>query len=142
MTALPRTTAPSVVLADIKTMADCDATLDAMQIFIAQGERRLSAAPRRSPNQPAGWRVDLEAELRLARMMLPRLQERRGDLKREERQQRHLDGLCGMGRTSGERAKFILLDLAWSTEPDAMMRVEALARERHPGLFPAKGEAA
>lgn len=120
---------------DFKTVEECDRALDNLTVKIAQAERRLATAPRRSPNQPAGWRAEIEEQLRINKLTLPRLQQRRADLKREERQQRHQDSLCGMGGTSAQRARAKFMDLAWTTEPDAMLRVEALMKERHPELF-------
>ena len=130
----PPEIAPGVTVADLATVAECDRALDLLTMAIAQIERQISTTPRNSPNQPAGWRANAEAALRIKRFLMPRVQERRADLKRDERRERRDDD-AQTSRDGAGRKRRVLIGLAWDTEPDAMRRVEALARQRHPDLF-------
>ena len=71
---------------------------------------------------------------------MPRLQERRADLKRLARQ-KGIEAQKQVAKQVTQKKRRTQLGLAWDTEPEAMHRVEALARERHPDLFD-EGEAA
>ena len=131
---------PGVTVASLGTVEDCDRALDRLTMAIAQIERQLATTPRNSPNQPSGWRANAEAALRIKKFLMPRLQEHRAGLKRQARQDLHTAAAPGRAERSGKKRR-ILIGIAWEHEPDAMRRVEALAREIHPDLFVEEGVA-
>ena len=126
---------PGVTVDSLETVEACDAAFDRLVMAIASIEGQLARTPRNSPNQPAGWRSNAEAALRIKKFLMPRLQERRADLKRQARQDQHQDTLSGTQMHPAGKKRRVLSGIAWDTEPEAMRRVEALARERHPDLF-------
>ena len=131
---------PGITLASLLTVEACDAALDRLTMSVASIEEQLARVSKNSVNQPAGWRSSAEKALRIKKLLLPRLQERRADLKRQARQN-GAEATKAVVRTAGEQKRRILIGLASDTEREAMSWVEALAKERHPDLFN-EGEAA
>ena len=126
---------PGVTVDSLTTVEACDSAFDRLVMAIASIEGQLARTPRNSPNQPAGWRSNAEAALRIKKFLMPRLQERRADLKRQARQEQHQDSLSGsLMHPAGKKCR-VLIGIAWDTEPEAMRRVETLARQMHPDLF-------
>lgn len=132
---------PGVTVASLATVEDCDRALDGLTMAITQIERQLKSAPRNSPNQPPGWRANAEAALRIKRFLMPRVQERRAEVKRQVRQEQIQAARADASPHPAGRKRRILIGIAWEHEPEAMKRVEAIARELHPDLFH-DGEAA
>ncbi len=126
---------PGVTVADLATVEACDRALDQLTMAITQIERQLKGTPRNSPNQPAGWRVNAEAALRIKKFLMPRVQERRAEVKREAKQALHEAMRLSLADNPAGKKRRILIGIAWDHEPDAMRRVEAIARELHPELF-------
>ena len=139
MVALPDRAPPELELGvtvdSLMTVEACDAAFDRLVMAIASIEGQLARTPRNSPNQPAGGRPNAEAALRIKKFLMPRLQERRGALKRQARQDQHQDTLSDAQINPAGKKRRVMIGIAWDTEPEAMRRVEALARERHPDLF-------
>ena len=128
---------PGVTLESLATVEACDAALDRLTLSVASIEEQLARIPKNSPNQPAGWRRGAEKALRIKKLLLPRLQQRRATLARQARQDEIATRTLA-ARTDTEKKRRILIGLAWDIEPESMRRVEAIARERYPELFSAE----
>ena len=129
---------PGVTLDSLTTVEACDAALDRLTMSITSIEVQLK---RPASADPSGdWRTRAKQALRIKGFLMPRLQERRADLKPLARQQ-GIEAQKQVAKEVTQKKRRTLLGLAWDTEPEAMRRVEALARERHPDLFD-EGEAA
>ncbi|MGI3902497.1 MAG: hypothetical protein ACRYGP_16790 [Janthinobacterium lividum] len=131
---------PGVTLDSLATVEACDTALDRLTLSVASIEEQLARTPKNSVNQPPGWRHGAEKALRIKKLLLPRLQQRRSALARQARQDEIATRTLA-ARTDTEKKRRILIGLAWDIEPESMRRVEAIARERHPDLF-SDGEAA
>ncbi len=125
---------PGVTLDSLTTVEACDAALDRLTMSVASIEDQLARISKHSPNQPDDWRRRTEMALRIKKLLLPRLQQRRADIARKNRQAWQASD-AQASRDNASRKRRVLIGLAWDTVPDAMRRIEALARERHPDLF-------
>ena len=124
---------PGVTLDDLTTIEACDAALDRLTMAIPSIEEQI-ARHRSSPNQPPDWRPRAEKALRVKKLLLPRLQQRRADLARADKAARHV-ATKQAGHSQVEQKRRVMIGVAWEVEPAAMQRVEAVARERRPDLF-------
>ncbi len=131
---------PGVTLDSLATVEACDTALDRLTLSVASIEEQLARTPKNSKDQPVGWRHGAEKALRIKKLLLPRLQQRRAALARQARQDEIATRTLA-ARTDTEKKRRILIGLAWDIEPESMRRVEAIARERYPDLF-SEGEAA
>lgn len=128
---------PGVTLESLVTLEECDACLDRITMSIASIEDQL-ARTKHSPNQPADWRRRTEMALRIKKLLLPRLQQRRAEFARKLKEEQHAASVqeARLARTTKERT---LLAIAREIAPDVMERVHRVAVDRHPDLFDAGG---
>ena len=131
---------PGVTLDSLVTIEDCDAALDRLMLAIPSIEEQLARIAKNSPNQPAGWRVRTEKALRIKKMLLPRLQQRRAEFARRLKEDQHAANVqeSRMARLTKER---VLLSIAREIAPDLMTRIHEVAVDRHPDLFGPEREA-
>lgn len=131
---------PGVTLDSLVTIGECDAALDRLMMAIASIEEQL-VRHKRSPNQPADWRVRTQTALRIKKLLLPRLQQRRAEFARKLKEDQHTVNVqeARLARVTKERT---LLAIAREIAPDLMARIHEVAVDRHPDLFGPEQEGA
>jgi len=132
---------PGVTLDSLTTVEACDTALDRLTMAIPGIEDQLARVSKDSSNQPADWRRRAEMVLRVKKLLLPRLQQRRSDLARREKEGKNA-ALVEAGRLARQTKDRAILAVAREMAPDVMALATQAAVERHPDLFgPASGEA-
>lgn len=119
---------PGLFFDEIDTLEKCDAILDEVMVAIPSIESQIEMA-RIEPSRFSDpkWLINANHALRVKRLCLPRLQQLRSKLIKDEKLRAH-----AALQLSADRA---ILQVVKEIAPEIATKAWALARVRHPELF-------